>query len=314
MKESFNTRFFQFFLALVITIVVSETVFTHVTKEAYAKESSDSHVIAVESSSEISQAAIESALGSPKAMPATTVAMKAAFDDETLQTETIRVETPHLVHPVQLTVAANTAKAANEELKAAEEAAAQEEAAQENTETAWETEATWTEPTSEDASQYETTWTESYQEPEQTETSYEEEPVEDTTPSSSAGSENTTTASSESASTKVQSTPEPAQETTSSSNGTLIGSFRLTAYCPCTQCCGANANGTTASGVPAVANHTIAADTSVLPFGTVVYIEGIGTFTVEDRGVYGNCIDIFFNTHSEACQFGLKYANVYILN
>ena len=39
-----------------------------------------------------------------------------------------------------------------------------------------------------------------------------------------------------------------------------------------------------------------------------------GCDTVEDRGgaINGNHIDIFFNTHSEALQFGTKYADVYL--
>ena len=86
----------------------------------------------------------------------------------------------------------------------------------------------------------------------------------------------------------------------------------MTAYCPCEKCCG-KTDGITASGAKAKANHTIAADISLLPFGTIVEINGI-EYTVEDIGgaVKGNHIDIFFDTHEEAIQFGKQKAEVYL--
>lgn len=95
----------------------------------------------------------------------------------------------------------------------------------------------------------------------------------------------------------------------------LIGEFVLTAYCPCSICCGSYSNPScpkTASGTIAQANHTIAADTDILPFGTEVVIDG-QTYIVEDvgGGVNGNHIDVFFNTHSEALSFGRKVEKVY---
>ena len=95
-----------------------------------------------------------------------------------------------------------------------------------------------------------------------------------------------------------------------------IGDFVLTAYCPCPICCGAYSNmsnPTTASGTTATAGRTIAADTSVLPFGTQVVING-QVYTVEDRGgaIQGNRIDIFFNSHQEALEFGRRVATVYV--
>lgn len=96
----------------------------------------------------------------------------------------------------------------------------------------------------------------------------------------------------------------------------LVGEFILTAYCPCSICCGSYSNPSnpkTASGAIAQADHTIAADISVLPFGTEVIIDG-QVYVVEDMGggVNGNHIDIFFNTHSEALNFGKKVEKVYI--
>lgn len=100
-------------------------------------------------------------------------------------------------------------------------------------------------------------------------------------------------------------------------NGTYeeVGQFTLTAYCPCPICCGAYSNmenPTTSSGTRATAGRTIAADTSVFPFGTRLKING-QIYTVEDTGgaIRGNRIDIFFNTHEEALQFGRQVATVY---
>lgn len=85
-----------------------------------------------------------------------------------------------------------------------------------------------------------------------------------------------------------------------------------TAYCPCAKCCG-KSDGITATGVKAKANHTIAADPSVLPYGTEI-VCGLGEFVVEDCGgmVKGNKIDIFFNDHQEAVEFGVKELTIWV--
>lgn len=97
----------------------------------------------------------------------------------------------------------------------------------------------------------------------------------------------------------------------STANGTYLGQFLLTGYCACAICCG-KTNGITASNTHATANRTIAAD-SRYAFGTKMIILG-QVYTVEDRGgaIQGNHIDIYFNTHAEALQFGKKYADVYL--
>ena len=86
-----------------------------------------------------------------------------------------------------------------------------------------------------------------------------------------------------------------------------LGTFKITGYCPCSSCCG-KSNGITASGKRATAGRTIAADTSKLPMGTKVVING-HTYTVEDvgGGVRGNHIDMFFSSHSAALQWGVRY-------
>ena len=71
----------------------------------------------------------------------------------------------------------------------------------------------------------------------------------------------------------------------------------------------------TASGTIPTAGRTIATDVSVIPFGTVVYIDG-HEFVAEDRGgaVRGNHIDRYFNTHREAWDFGRQTVEVFIKN
>ncbi|MBR6403828.1 MAG: 3D domain-containing protein [Eubacterium sp.] len=94
-------------------------------------------------------------------------------------------------------------------------------------------------------------------------------------------------------------------------DGTYLGNFLITAYCPCAACCG-KTDGITACGTHATANHTIAAD-SRFAFGTKMIIMG-QVYTVEDRGgaIVGNHIDMYFNTHSEALAWGKQYADVYL--
>lgn len=91
-----------------------------------------------------------------------------------------------------------------------------------------------------------------------------------------------------------------------------LGTFKVTGYCSCVSCCG-KSNGITASGTKAAAGRTIAADTSRFPFGTKLKIGG-HTYTVEDRGgaIHGNRIDMFFSSHSEALQWGVRYCTVYV--
>lgn len=103
-----------------------------------------------------------------------------------------------------------------------------------------------------------------------------------------------------------------------------LGEFKVTAYCPCVKCCGIwseehpSRKGTdyvqkTASGTIPKAGRTVAADISVLPFGTVIIMDG-HEYTVEDRGgaVDGNSIDIFFDSHEDALEWGVQYKTIYI--
>jgi 3D (Asp-Asp-Asp) domain-containing protein len=64
----------------------------------------------------------------------------------------------------------------------------------------------------------------------------------------------------------------------------------------------------TASGTQ-VRHGTLAADTALYPFGTVMYIDGYGYGRVEDRGgaIKGDHIDLFFKSHQSAKAWGRRY-------
>ena len=85
--------------------------------------------------------------------------------------------------------------------------------------------------------------------------------------------------------------------------------FKVTAYCPCVKCCG-KSDGITASGKKARANHTLAAPRKY-KLGTKINLEGYGIYVVEDRGgaIPNNRIDMFFNTHTEVLNWGVKFIN-----
>ena len=91
---------------------------------------------------------------------------------------------------------------------------------------------------------------------------------------------------------------------------TLIGTMYITGYDDCVQCCGKWAGGPTASGVMPTVNHTVAMS-SDYPFGTRIYIEGLGYYTVEDRGVGSGVVDVFCNNHAE-CYAITGYYEVYL--
>ena len=100
-----------------------------------------------------------------------------------------------------------------------------------------------------------------------------------------------------------------------------LGNYRITAYCACKKCCGVWAenrpNGIVkgAMGVELTPGYSVA---SPLAFGTKLYIEGYGDVVVQDRTASwvveeynGEIIDIYFNSHEEALNFGVRYADVY---
>jgi len=106
--------------------------------------------------------------------------------------------------------------------------------------------------------------------------------------------------------------------------------LEVTAYCPCGICCGWKRNwrgvpvvasgpqkgqrkqvGLTASGVLAQPG-TIAADTTLFPFGTIMYVPGYGYGVVEDRGgaIKGRKIDLYYHSHRRALEWGRQPLSV----
>ena len=95
---------------------------------------------------------------------------------------------------------------------------------------------------------------------------------------------------------------------------TYIGKFKCYAYCPCTACCGKYASGITATGTKAAEGRTIAVDPKVIPLGSKVKING-HEYIAEDTGggIKGNKLDIFFDSHREALNFGVRWYDVYVV-
>ena len=103
-----------------------------------------------------------------------------------------------------------------------------------------------------------------------------------------------------------------------------LGEFILTAYCPCVKCCGIWSSehpsraGTdyiqkTASGTVPEEGRTIGVDPDVIPYGTVVVING-HEYIAEDKGgaIKRNRIDVYFDSHDDALKFGKQKAEAFI--
>ena len=112
-----------------------------------------------------------------------------------------------------------------------------------------------------------------------------------------------------------QPTPQPQQpqQVKPTEQWVSLGTYTLTAYCPCSRCCG-KSDGITATGTKATAGRTIAVDPKVIPYGSKVKING-HVYTAEDCGgaIKSKKIDIFFNSHQSALNFGKQTAEVFIL-
>jgi 3D (Asp-Asp-Asp) domain-containing protein len=71
--------------------------------------------------------------------------------------------------------------------------------------------------------------------------------------------------------------------------------------------------GQTASGLQAK-HGTIAADTNLYPFGTVMYVPDYGWGRVEDCGsaIKGQTLDVYFRKHREALKWGRVQRDVMV--
>lgn len=92
--------------------------------------------------------------------------------------------------------------------------------------------------------------------------------------------------------------------------GVYLGDWTITFYCNCSECCGIWAGGATASGTTPTEGRTVACGS--LDFGTQVYIDGLGDYVVEDRGVEGNWIDVYLESHEACDKMGMMSRAVYL--
>lgn len=104
-----------------------------------------------------------------------------------------------------------------------------------------------------------------------------------------------------------------------------LGDYKLTAYCACEICCEEwalnrpkDANGNpivyTATGTVAKQGRTIGVNPSVIPYGTEVYISGLGWRVAEDTGaINGNHIDVYMDSHEAALSSGPSGGDVWML-
>jgi len=94
-----------------------------------------------------------------------------------------------------------------------------------------------------------------------------------------------------------------------------IVQMRVTAYCPCPKCCGQYSDGVTACGYRIQPGDTFVAADGQYGFGTEMLIPGYSNsrpVKVLDRGgaIKGNRLDVFFGSHDQALEWGVKYLDV----
>lgn len=88
--------------------------------------------------------------------------------------------------------------------------------------------------------------------------------------------------------------------------------FTAYAYCACEKCCGKwSEYKKTAGGTTPKEGRTIAVDPKIIPLGTKVTIDG-KQYIAEDTGsgINGNTIDIYFESHKDAIQWGRRTVQV----
>lgn len=100
----------------------------------------------------------------------------------------------------------------------------------------------------------------------------------------------------------VAAPPVVATSTSSSSAGSSLGTFTATCY---------DDRGDTASGAP-TGTQTVAVDPSVIPLGTTITIQGVGTRVAQDTGgaIKGHRIDVWEPTAAACDAFGVQSLQV----
>lgn len=99
--------------------------------------------------------------------------------------------------------------------------------------------------------------------------------------------------------------------------------YTITGYCSCEKCCGDWAKNRPDGIVYGAYGDELQDGVSVaapLPAGTEIFISGMGFYTVQDKTAdwiaekYDNkIIDVYFDDHQEALNFGVQNREIYIL-
>lgn len=92
-----------------------------------------------------------------------------------------------------------------------------------------------------------------------------------------------------------------------------MGECKITYYCPCKSCSGPYQD-KTATGTRCEEGRTVAVDPDVIDIGSKVKI-GDHIYTAEDvgGGVEGDHIDIFFDTHEEVEEWGVRHKHCWVV-
>jgi 3D (Asp-Asp-Asp) domain-containing protein len=93
-----------------------------------------------------------------------------------------------------------------------------------------------------------------------------------------------------------------------------MGEYRVTGYAACVACCG-KSDGITADGTYAPGfKGRLASAPKDFPFGTTLWVEGVGLVEVHDRGgaIKGRRLELFFQKYREAIQWGVQKRQVWV--
>jgi len=92
-----------------------------------------------------------------------------------------------------------------------------------------------------------------------------------------------------------------------------VKEMKVTAYCPCEKCCGQYSDGVTAIGKDALTKG-VAVDPRYISYGTTIDIPGYGKVKADDCGgaIKDDHMDVRFQSHQEALEWGVQYLEVRI--
>ncbi|MBI3246300.1 MAG: 3D domain-containing protein [Deltaproteobacteria bacterium] len=104
-------------------------------------------------------------------------------------------------------------------------------------------------------------------------------------------------------------TNSPRQEENKDTQTLPLGTFTVRAYTHYAP------RAKTASGVWPRSGRTVAVDPDIIPFGTRIYIEGVGERIAEDSGTHvkGRQLDLFFPSVSHCVRFGVQKRDVQLV-